>query len=166
MEPTGAEVQTILERIAAGIGSLQGRADATDQRLDALQERVATGFDSLHGRADATDRRLDSLEHHLSTRIDDVVALVITVKEAAELQSARIDGLGERLGAVDQRLTARTDSLERRMEHGFARVDGRFDALTTEMRSGFAVVHDGLAEVRGRLERIEGKRRRGPKRGG
>jgi type II secretory pathway predicted ATPase ExeA len=120
MEPTGAE--KILEQLALGFGSLQGHAEATDRRLDALQQRV-----------------------------DDVQALVITVKEAAELQSVRLD-------EVDRRLTARTDSLERRMERGFARVDERFEALTAEMRSGFAEMRRGFDELR-RTDRGRGPKR-------
>ena len=112
MEPTGAQVQTILDQLALGFGALHGRADATDARLDALQQRV-----------------------------DDVQALVVTVKEAAEFQSVRLD-------AVDKRLTARTDSLERQMERGFARVDERFEALTAEMRGGFAEMRRGFDELR------------------
>ena len=128
MEPTGADTRTILEQLALGFGSLQARADATDRRLDALQQRV-----------------------------DDVAALVVTVKEAAELQSVRLND-------VDRRLAARTDSLERRMERGFsrvderfARVDERFEALTAEMRSGFAEMRRGFDDLRR-------ERRRRPKR--
>ncbi len=129
MEPTGAQIHTILEQLTRGFGSLQGHAEATDARLDALQSRV-----------------------------DDVHALVITVKEAAELQSIRLD-------AVDTRLTVRVDGLERRMERGFARVDERFEALTAEMHSGFAVMHAGFAEMRRGFDDIgRAMRRRGPKR--
>ena len=130
MEPTGDETRTILEQLALGFGALQGRADATDARLGALLQRV-----------------------------DDVQALVITVKEAAEFQSVRLDAVDNRLDAVDKRLTARTDSLERRMERGFARVDERFEALTAEMRGGFDEMRRGFDELRR-------ERRRRPKRDG
>jgi hypothetical protein len=128
MEPTGAETRTILEQLAEGVGWLRGHAHATDYRLDALQQRV-----------------------------DGVQALVITVKEAAELQSVRLDD-------VDKRLTARTDSLERRMERGFARVDERFESLTAEMRSGFTVMHEGFAEMRRGFDELRREKRRGRKR--
>ena len=137
MEPTGAEIQTVLDQLALGFGALQGRADATDARLAVLQQRV-----------------------------DDVQALVIIVKEAAEFQSVRLDSVGNRLDAVgnrldavDKRLTARTDSLERRMERGFTRVDERFEALTAEMRGGFDEMRRGFDELRR-------ERRRRPKREG
>ncbi|HTW84768.1 MAG TPA: hypothetical protein VMD91_11915 [Candidatus Sulfotelmatobacter sp.] len=95
------------------------------------------------------------------TTTADVYALVLTIREASDLQSNRIDGIDRRLGSLETRvgsLETRVASLEMRVERGFDRtderfdtIDRRFDALTAEMRAGFEDLGRAL-------------RRRGPKR--
>jgi hypothetical protein len=93
--------------------------------------------------------------------IADVYDLVITVREACDYQSNRVDNLESRTSAVEGRLGVvehRLEALEGRVTHGFDRVDerfdrmdARFDVLTNEMRRGFEEIARAL-------------RRRGPSR--
>ncbi len=132
MEPTGADTQLILAALAEGFTGLNRRADDAHGRLvDGIEQRLDAHdlrFDDLHGLIvtvkEAAELQSARIDAH-DRRFDELHMLVMTVKEAAELQSTRIDVLTNRVDSwIAAHRTCR--QLERRMERGFARVDERF----------------------------------------
>ncbi len=107
-EPTLADLYTLLLTVRDGN---HVRFDAIDRRfdlsIDARFEAVDARFEAIDARFDLIDRRFEAVD----VRFGELHALVVTVKEACEYQSGRIDGLEVRMGRVESELAALRDEV-------------------------------------------------------
>src|SRR5262249_51884344 len=84
----------------------------------------------------------------LEARIEVVAADAAAARHLAAARDRDLADLGVKVDANQAVISALGEQTAAR----FTRVEERIDDLRTDMRGGFAEVHDGFAELRGRLD--------------
>ena len=143
--------------VTAGFGQLNGRMDATNERLDKLavgQAETNARLDAANERLDATNERLDATNERLDA-----------TNERLDVSNVRLDQLtvgqaetNKRLGQVDRTMHRSFETLAdllRETNQGLERLGGRFDNMVAYSGREVRQLRTDVDNLQERVKRLE-----------